>query len=484
MKLKQILENIDIIECTADLESEIGSICYDSRRVTDGALFVAITGFQSDGHRFIPMAMEKGATAVLCTESPSGDVPFVRVANTRLALALASKNFFGAPSDKMKMIGVTGTNGKTTSTLLIKHMLEEKLGAKVGLIGTNANMIGDVELHTERTTPESYELQKLFADMYEAGCTHVVMEVSSHSLTLDRVAGIEFETGIFTNLTQDHLDFHGTMAEYAKAKALLFSRTVGAAINLDDEYSALMVNSATCPVYSFSTVNESASLCAENIKLMPGSVEFTAKDDSGAVDCILHIPGKFSVYNALGVIACGRLLGLSLEECADALATAEGVKGRAETVPTDGDYTILIDYAHTPDALENILRTARETTKGRVVSLFGCGGDRDSKKRPIMGKIGTDLADFAIITSDNPRTEKPEAIVADIVAGVTVEETRYAVIVDRIKAIEYAIENHLPGDVIILAGKGHETYQEINGVKHHMDEREIVADILERRKER
>ena len=484
MTLRELLRNITILETGCDMEMEISGVSYDSRKTEPGDLFVAMAGYETDGHRFIPMAREKGALCVLCQVKPEGDVPYVLTDDSRGALAQVGRNWYGDPAAGMTMVGVTGTNGKTTSTLLIKHMLEEKLGAKVGLIGTNANMIGDVELHTERTTPESYELQKLFADMYEAGCTHVVMEVSSHSLTLDRVAGIKFETGIFTNLTQDHLDFHGTMAEYAKAKALLFSRTVGAAINLDDEYSALMVNSATCPVYSFSTVNESASLCAENIKLMPGSVEFTAKDDSGAVDCILHIPGKFSVYNALGVIACGRLLGLSLEECADALATAEGVKGRAETVPTDGDYTILIDYAHTPDALENILRTARETTKGRVVSLFGCGGDRDSKKRPIMGKIGTDLADFAIITSDNPRTEKPEAIVADIVAGVTVEESRYAVIVDRIKAIEYAIENHLPGDVIILAGKGHETYQEINGVKHHMDEREIVADILERRKER
>jgi len=357
------------------------------------------------------------------------------------------------------------------------------LGAKVGLIGTNANMIGDVELHTERTTPESYELQKLFADMYEAGCTHVVMEVSSHSLTLNRVAGIEFEAGIFTNLTQDHLDFHGTMLEYAKAKALLFGHTRHAIINLDDEYSELMLQSAKCPVYTFSAARE-ADLKAENIHLMPGNVEFIAQESGINTECVLHIPGKFSVYNALGVLACGRVLGLSMNECAEALSTAQGVKGRAETVPTDGDYTIIIDYAHTPDALENILKTARETTKGRVVSLFGCGGDRDGKKRPIMGKIGTELADFAIITSDNPRTEDPDAIIADIVAGVETDKSRYTVISDRVKAIEYAIDNALPGDVIILAGKGHETYQEINGVKHHMDEREIVADILERRRER
>ena len=483
MKLREILKNVEILEATADMDREIGSICYDSRQVKPDSLFVAIVGFQSDGHRFIPMAMEKGAAAVLCTVSPEDGVPFVRVADTRLALALASKNFFGAPSEKMTMIGVTGTNGKTTSTLLIKHMLEEKLGAKVGLIGTNANMIGDIELHTERTTPESYELQKLFAEMHEAGCTHVVMEVSSHSLTLDRVAGIEFDVGIFTNLTQDHLDFHGTMLEYAKAKAILFGRTKYAVINLDDEYSELMLESAKCPVCSFSTEKD-ATLKAEEIRLLPGSVEFKLKEGNSAVACTLHIPGKFSVYNALGVLGCGRMLGLSLEECCDALASAQGVKGRAETVPTDGDYTIIIDYAHTPDALENILKTARETTKGRVVSLFGCGGDRDGKKRPIMGRIGTQLADFAIITSDNPRTEKPDAIIADIVAGIEVSEDRYAVISDRFKAIEYAIENHLPGDVIILAGKGHETYQEINGVKHHMDEREIVASILERRRER
>ena len=480
MKLKEILKGLDIIEMKADGEMEISGICYDSRQAAPGQMFVAVTGFASDGHRFIPMAVEKGASLVLCQRAPEADVPYVIVENTRYGLAIASKNFFGDPAGKMCMIGITGTNGKTTSTYLIKHMLEECLGAKVGLIGTNANMIGDAELHTERTTPESFELHKLFSEMYEAGCTHVVMEVSSHALVLDRVAGITFDVGAFTNLTQDHLDFHGSMEEYGKAKALLFSRCKKGAVNIDDSYSGLMLQGAKCPVLTYSIGGE-AGLRAENIRLEPSCVRFEAVTEDERQEIFLGIPGRFSVYNALGVIACGLQLGLSLESCAAALATAKGVKGRVETVPTDGDYTIVIDYSHTPDSLENVLKTVREATKGRVVALFGCGGDRDRAKRPIMGRIGTELSDFAIITSDNPRTEVPEAIIADILEGISVDESRYIAITDRVEAIRYAIENHRAGDIIVLAGKGHETYQEINHEKFHMDEREIVADILKER---
>lgn len=482
MKLKEILKDIEILGMTADPETEVGDIAYDSRAVRPGSLFAAIVGMQSDGHRFIPMAAEKGATAVLCQTLPETDIPYVQVADTRCALAIASRNLFGDPAGKMCMIAVTGTNGKTTSTYLIKHILEERLGAKVGLVGTNGNRIGDTELPSERTTPESYELHKLFARMYAEGCTHVVMEVSSHALSLERVAGIRYKVAVFTNLTQDHLDFHGTMEEYAAAKARLFAQTEQAVINYDDPYGAYMAGMAKCPVTSYSVNSNDADLLAKDLKLLPGCVRFCAVATGEIERVTLGIPGRFNVYNALGVIACCMCLGISMPDCAASLATAGGVKGRAETVPTDGDYSILIDYSHTPDSLENILRTVRETTSGRVVAVFGCGGDRDRTKRPIMGRIGTELADFAVITSDNPRTEDPEAIIEDILKGVTVGKNAYAVIPDREKAIEYAIVNHRPGDVIVLAGKGHETYQEVGHEKRHMDEREIVAKIIEKRK--
>lgn len=481
MKLKDILKDIEVLAMTADPETEIGGISYDSRATAEGDLFTAISGFASDGHRFIPMAMGKGAAAVLCEKAPEGDVPYVLVEDTRYALAIASRNFFGDPAGKMCMIGITGTNGKTTSTYLIKHMLEEVLGAKVGLIGTNANMIGDTEYETERTTPESYELHKLFKEMYDAGCTHVVMEVSSHSLVLHRVAGITYDVGLFSNLTQDHLDFHGNMEEYARAKSLLFAQSKRGGYNLDDSYGAVMKAGASCPMLSFSAGSNEADIVAKDIKLLRDCVKFCAVTTGEIERVKLGIPGRFSVYNALAVIACGVLLGLSLADCAAALGTARGVKGRVETVPTDGDYTIVIDYSHTPDSLENVLKTVREATEGRVVALFGCGGDRDRTKRPIMGRIGTELSDFAIITSDNPRTEDPDEIIGEILEGVKVGKDHYVAITDRVEAIRYAIEHHRPGDIIVLAGKGHETYQEVNHVKHHMDEREIVADILKER---
>ncbi|MBO5976200.1 MAG: UDP-N-acetylmuramoyl-L-alanyl-D-glutamate--2,6-diaminopimelate ligase [Oscillospiraceae bacterium] len=480
MKLKELLEGIEVLELHANEEMEISGICYDSRQAAPGQLFTAIAGFASDGHKFIPMAVNKGVSAVLCEKKPEAEVPYILVSNTRYALAVASGNFYGNPAKKMKMIGITGTNGKTTSTYLIKHMLEECLGAKVGLIGTNANMIGEIELHTERTTPESLELHKLFADMYDAGCTHVVMEVSSHALVLDRVAGIKFDVAAFSNLTQDHLDFHKDMDDYANAKAMLFARSVSGAVNVDDAYSSVMLSGAKCPVLTYS-IDKSSDLKAEDIVLKPTGVDFTACLSDEKCRINLGIPGRFSVYNALCVISCGLQLGLSLEQCASAMASAKGVKGRVETVPTDGDYTIVIDYSHTPDSLENVLKTVREATNGRVVALFGCGGDRDRAKRPIMGRIGTELSDFAIITSDNPRTEDPDEIIAEILTGVSVPAERSVAVTDRIEAIRYAINHHLPGDIIVLAGKGHETYQEINHHKIHMDEREIVADILKER---
>ena len=481
MKLAELLRDVDTLEMHAPEDLDISGLAYDSRAVTPGEAFVAIRGYESDGHKYIPQAAEKGTACVICEEKPAVDVPYVIVRDSRMALALGSRNFFGDPASRMKLIGVTGTNGKTTTTYLVKHMLELERGAKVGLIGTNGNMIGSEFLHTERTTPESFELQKLLREMADAGCTHVVMEVSSHSLVLHRVAGLHLAVGIFTNLTQDHLDFHKTMENYAKAKSLMFDMCDKAVINLDDEWSKFMLDHCHCPALTFSE-SEHGDLRAHDIELRSSGVSFTAEYAGERERVELGIPGLFSVYNALGVIGTGLSLGLSLGECAHSLISAKGVKGRVEVVPTDGDYTILIDYAHTPDALENVLKSMRAVTKGRLVALFGCGGDRDRTKRPIMGRIAADNADFVVVTSDNPRTEQPEAIIADIVAGMEGTTTPREVICDRPAAIEWAIEHHQPGDVIVLAGKGHEDYQIVGHTKHHMDEREIVADILEKRK--
>lgn len=479
MKLKELLAEVPVVELTADPETEITAVCYDSRKVTQGALFVAVSGFASDGNRFIPMAMEKGAAVVVTAKKPVEPIPYVLVESDRLALALIGTNFFGHPAESMKMIGITGTNGKTSSTLLLKQVLEVCLGAKVGLIGTMENLIGDQVIPTERTTPESFELQGLFARMRDAGCTHVVMEVSSHAISLERIGGIHYDVAAFTNLTEDHLDFHKTMDAYCDAKAELFRRCSRAVINRDDPYSHRILAAAECPVRTTS-VREKADLHAENLELHAQFIRFTAVSGEKRVEVKLPIPGRFTVYNALTVLGIAMELGISLEDAAAALAKARGVKGRVEVVPTPGmPYSVLIDYAHSPDGLENVLSSVRDFCKGRLISVFGCGGDRDPMKRPIMGRIGVEYADFAIITSDNPRSEDPMAIIQDILAGINETMGAYVVIEDRRKAIRYAMDIAKKDDIIILAGKGHETYQEIQGVKYHLDEREEVAAHLE-----
>ena len=480
MRLDTLLSGVDVLELHADPALEISDVCYDSRNCAPGALFVAISGFAADGHRFIPAALENGACAVICERAPETDCAYVLVGSTRLALAQLGASWFGHPADDMKIIGVTGTNGKTTSTYLLKSVLEQAAGAKVGLIGTIQNMVGDRVIHTERTTPESFELHRLFAEMRDAGCTHVVMEVSSHALVLERVGAIRFAVGAFTNLTEDHLDFHKTMEAYAEAKAILMERCDRAVINADDSWAPLMEKHAGCPVLTYG-IGAEAELKAQNIALHADGIEFDAVYGGQTCPVRLGIPGQFTAYNCLTVIGCALSLGLSLDEIAGALAGAKGVKGRVEVIPTPGtDYTVLADYAHTPDALENVLRTVRGFCKGRVIALFGCGGDRDPIKRPIMGKIGVDYADLAVITSDNPRTEDPNAIIADILRGVEGTETPYVTIENRPEAIYWAMAHAQKDDVIVLAGKGHEDYQEINHVKHHLDEREVVAECLAR----
>lgn len=478
MKLKELFAGIDLLEMTADPELDILNVAYDSRKVTPGDLFVAISGFATDGNRFIPMAMEKGAVAVVTAKKPDGNVPYILVESDRLALALIGCNFYGHPAKSMTMIGVTGTNGKTSTTLLLKQVLEKTVGAKVGLIGTMENMVGDEIIPTERTTPESFELQGLFARMRDAGCTHVVMEVSSHAIALERVAGVHFRVSAFTNLTEDHLDFHKTMEDYCDTKAALFARCNFGVANRDDAYYERISRNATCKMLTTS-VKGGADLHAEDLQLHADGISFTAMAGDIKQKVSLPIPGRFTVYNALSVLGIASQLGISLEDAAKALATVRGVRGRVEVVPTPGKpYTVLLDYAHTPDGLENVLRSVRDFCKGRLIAVFGCGGDRDPIKRPVMGRIGVELADIAVITSDNPRTEAPMDIIADILEGVSKERENYIVIEDRRKAIQYAMDIAGKDDMIVLAGKGHETYQEINGVKYHLDEREEVAAYL------
>lgn len=478
MKLKELLTGLEILSANVDLETEIAQVCYDSREVKPGDLFVALSGYAADGHRFIPQAMASGAAAVLCQTAPEGgEIPYVQTADSRRALAAVGANFFGHPADGMTMVGVTGTNGKTTSTYLLKAILEAR-GEKVGLIGTNQNMIGEEVLPTERTTPESFELQKLFARMRDAGCTYVVMEVSSHALFLDRVYGVRYKVGVFTNLTQDHLDFHKTMEDYCDAKAILFRNCETGVVNAADPWTPRLLKDATCKVVSFSSTG-GADLRAEDAVLAADHVAFTAVHGEERVPVRVNIPGHFMIDNALGVLGAALALGIPLEESAAVLARVPHVKGRVEVAPTPGkDYTVLIDYAHSPDSLVNVLTTVKGFAKGRTVALFGCGGDRDRAKRPKMGRAAAEIADFVIVTTDNPRTERPADIIADILPGLEGLGTPYEVIEDRVEAIHWALDHARAGDVVVLCGKGHETYQEVGHEKRHMDEREIVADWL------
>ena len=480
MKLRDLLAGVPLTGDGPDLEMEINSISYDTRTLRPGALFLALSGDKTDGHRYIHAAVEKGASAVLCQRAPEEPGPWLTTPDSRLALALVSANWFGHPGDGLILAAVTGTNGKTTTTNLLKELLERTTGAKVGLIGTNRNMIGPRELPAHRTTPESYELQGLLRQMADEGCTHVVLEASSHALVQRRTAGLTFDAAVFTNLTQDHLDYHHTMEEYRAAKGLIFRQCKTAVLNLDDEAGRWYRERVDCPVFTYSENRTEADLSAKNIRLFSSHVEFEALTLGDLVRVHLPIPGGFSIYNALAALSAGLCLGLDLEKMASAMPSVQGVRGRVEVVPVPRAYTVIIDYAHTPNALENILTTARDFTANRLICLFGCGGDRDRTKRPVMGAIAGELADLVVVTSDNPRTEDPQAIIGDILSGMADRNAGLHVEPDRPAAIAWALEQGRPGDVIVLAGKGHETYQEIGSVRRHLDEREVIADYFSR----
>ena len=480
MTLRELLSGLQAKHLSGPADLEIASVCYDSRKARDGSLFVAIKGFRSDGHQYIAKALELGAAAILVQDAPeqplAENVSVWQCEDTRAALARIAAVWHGHPERQLKLIGVTGTNGKTTVTHLIRHVLEQN-GEKCGLIGTNGVFFGDVARESARTTPESLELYGILREMVDAGMTCAAMEVSSHSLALDRVLGLQFAAAAFTNLTQDHLDFHGDMETYFAAKALLFDRCDTAVYNLDDRWGMRLAQEKTCPAITFSAKENAAELVAKNVRLLPDGVQAVVVRDCDIARLNLTIPGMFSVYNALTAAGCCLALGLTLEQITEALTTASGIKGRAEIVPTDRDFTVMIDYSHTPDSMENILRTVRGYAKGRIIGLFGAGGDRDKEKRPLMGKIGAQGCDLCIVTSDNPRSEEPQAIIDDILSGMD-SKARPKVIVDRREAIAWAVQNARKDDIIVLMGKGQETYQEIRGEKVHLDEREEVAKAL------
>ena len=486
MELKQILNGLEGLKVRGNLEVDIENVENDSRKIKENGMFVAIKGFDVDGHEFIKQAIDNGAKAIVIEEGTKlkktdvhEDTVIVMTPNTRIANAKIACNFYRNPSKKLKLIGITGTKGKTTTTFMIKSILE-KHGQKVGLIGTVANYIGNKCLgESSRTTPDSLELQKLFADMVEENVDTVVMEVSSQSLKLHRVDGCDFDIAVFTNFSEDHISpkEHPDMQDYFNSKLILIREAKSSFINNDDFQVAKirkMLPEKDIKTYG---IDNEANLIAKDITVTNSSVDFKVKIGGRNERVKTGIPGRFSVYNSLAAICVCEKLGANAEEIKEALLEVR-VPGRSELVDNKKGLTIMIDYAHSPESLQNILSAVKSYTRGRVISVFGCGGDRDPGKRPIMGQISGNVADFTIITSDNPRTENPEKIVKEIEEGILKTKGKYVAIVDRTEAIKHAIEISNKNDIIVLAGKGHETYQEINGEKHPYDERKIIKDII------
>ena len=487
MKLTQLLEKLEYELIQGTLEKEITGVVYDSRKVTEGCLFLCICGANFDGHQFATQVAEKGAAVLVVSRDIEGvedqGVAVVKVADTRYAMAFISAAWFGYPAEKMKVIGVTGTKGKTTTTYLVKSILENA-GHRVGLVGTIEVIIGEEHIHAVNTTPESYLLQEYFARMVEAGMDTVVMEVSSQALMMHRSQGFIFDYGIFTNLEPDHIgpNEHTSFEEYTACKGLLFKQCKTGIVNSDDVHYKKVIEGHTCTIETFG-MGEEANLRAEQLKLVhkPGElgVAFAVK---GLMDFAVEVPtpGRFSVYNALTAIAICRHFDVPTEVIRQALLAAH-VKGRIEMVKVSDDFTLLIDYAHNAMALESLLSTLKEYEPKRLVCLFGCGGNRSKLRRYEMGEVSGRLADLTVITSDNPRFEEPQDIIDDIKVGMAKTEGSYVEICDRKEAIRFCLEHGQPGDIIVLAGKGHEDYQEIKGVKYPMDERILIQEILEGR---
>ena len=482
MLLKQLIEDMDYEVLAGRVDTEVTTLVYDSRKVEKGSVFVCISGSVRDAHDFIPDVVAKGAAAVIVekdVELQEG-VTYIKVANSRLALACMSAAYFDHPARKLKTIGITGTKGKTTTTYMVKSILESA-GIKTGLIGTIESIVGEKRIPSANTTPESYRVQELFHEMVEAGLDAVVMKVSSQALMLHRVSGFTFDIGVFTNLEPDHIgeNEHKDFADYMHCKSLLFRQCKLGIFNGDSEHLEGILKGHTCEVETFG-YGKNNDLVADGVEL---------KKDHGALgvryhvsglmnfDVEVNVPGSFSVYNSLTAIAICHHFGVDVEKIKHALLHVS-VKGRIEIVPVTKRYTIMIDYAHNAMALESLLTTLREYEPGRLVCLFGCGGNRAKSRRYEMGEVSSRLADLTVVTSDNPRNEEPMDIINDILVGVHKADGAYVTIPDRKEAIAYCMKNAQDGDIIVLAGKGHEDYQEICGVKHHMDERELIADII------
>ena len=487
MELRKILLGLEELRVKGNLELEINNITSDSREVKPGDMFIAIKGFETDGHSYITSAIEKGACVIVVEEGfdfktvkfPE-NITIIMAPNTRKVLAITACNFYGNPSRKFKLIGVTGTKGKTTTTFMIKKILE-KAGKKVGLVGTIATYIGDKKLEdSDRTTPESDKLQKIFAKMVEESVEIVVMEVSSQSLKLNRVDGCNFDTVLFTNFSEDHISpkEHLDMNDYFESKLKLFEMCKNGITNADDLYVAKVPKRFKDSNIETYGIDNSCNLLAKDIIITNSYVDFRVKITDKNERVRTSIPGRFSVYNSLAAISVSRKYGANVEQIKEALLEVR-VPGRSEIVDNKLEIPVMIDYAHSPESLESILSAVKSYTKGRLISVFGCGGDRDSRKRPIMGEISGKIADHTIITSDNTRTEDPESIAKQIESGIKKTKGSYEIVLDRKQAIEKALKMANNKDMIVLAGKGHETYQEVNKVKYPFDEREIIKEIVE-----
>lgn len=487
MQLKGLLDGQEYTVLQGDIEINVLNIANDSRKVSEGTAFVAIKGFEQDGHNYIKQSIDQGATAiVLETDRKLQDIPksvvVVKVTNGRKALAAMATHYYNQPSSQFKLIGVTGTNGKTSTVFLINNVLEY-LGLKTGLIGTIQNKIDTTFIETERTTPESLELKKLFSDMVKANVNDVVMEVSSHALDLYRVAYSQFDVGVFTNLTLDHLDYHKTMENYREAKSRLFRMCQIGVINIDDEAGKFMIEAGTCDTYITCSLKDSeATLYASNIENKLDGVSFDLTYEGEICHFDLQTPGEFSVYNGLSAIGACLAVGVKVSDIGLALKKNSQIKGRFQAVKSNKGYTAIVDYAHAPDGLENVLLAIKGFATKKVITVFGCGGDRDTSKRPIMGEIAGKYSDYSIITSDNPRTEEPESIIDDVEEGMKKTNCDYIRLADRYEAIRYGLSIAEEGDIVLIAGKGHEDYQIIGKTKHHFDDVEVVEEFFDEEK--
>lgn len=486
MLLSELMGSLPSGDLTAAVDPDIQSIVYDSRRVSPGALFVCIRGGKFDGHDFIGRAVEAGASALIVESRdrvPADmGIPVAVVPSTRDALPVLADAFHGHPSRRLQLVGITGTNGKTTTTYLIESMLRHA-GRPTGIVGTLGASMHGIAVETERTTPESADLQALFARMVSEGIETVAIEVSSHALYMKRTLGCEFDIGVFTNLTQDHLDFHKTLEEYFSTKLMLFreypkasAKPFTGVVNIDDPYGERVVQATEGRVLTYGVRND-ADVRASEIHATARGIEFHATCPAGQFDVRMRLGGLFNVYNSLAAIGVGVALGLGIEEIRAGLEAVPAVAGRFESVDCGQDYAVIVDYAHTPDGLENVLCSAREIAENRLLVVFGCGGDRDRAKRPIMGRIASELADVCVVTSDNPRTEDPRAIIDEILPGMS-GSASVEVSVDRRDAIGRALGLASAGDIVVIAGKGHEDYQIFRNETIHFDDREVVRDLL------